>query len=66
MEDEQVRSDKPAAIGGEPVRQEPLRFGVPLIEQDEIDGVIQVLRSGWISTGPKTQELEEQFKNYIK
>ena len=61
----QLKTDKPAAIGGKPVRQEPLSFGVPLVEQEEIDGVIQVLKSGWLSTGPKTHELEEQFKNYV-
>lgn len=60
-----MNSNKPVVVGGEPVRREPLRFGVPLIEQDEIDGVVQVLRSGWISTGPKTQELEERFRDYI-
>jgi len=64
-EERQVRNDKPAIIGGEPVRREPLIFGVPLIEQDDIDGVVQVLKSGWLSTGPKTQELEECFRGYI-
>ncbi len=56
--------DKPAALGGNPVRQKPLRFGVPTIKQDEIDAVIDVLKSGWISTGPKNQEFEERFKSY--
>jgi dTDP-4-amino-4,6-dideoxygalactose transaminase len=60
-----VNIDKPAIIGGEPVRQTPLRFGVPFIEQEEIDAVTEVLKSGWISTGPKTQEFEERFKNYV-
>lgn len=60
-----MKNDKPAVAGGEPVRQVPLRFGVPLVEQDEIDGVVQVLKSGWLSTGPKTQELEERLKSYV-
>jgi dTDP-4-amino-4,6-dideoxygalactose transaminase len=60
-----VKFDKPAAEGGKPVRSEPLRFGVPLVEQEEIDGVVEVLKSGWLSTGPKTQELEEKFKEYV-
>jgi dTDP-4-amino-4,6-dideoxygalactose transaminase len=59
-----VNSDKPAIIGGKPVRQESLTFGVPMIEQDEIDGVVQVLESGWLGTGPKTQEFEERFRSY--
>lgn len=61
----QIGTDKLAIMGGNPVRQEPLSFGVPLVEQDEIDGVVQVLKSGWLSTGPMTHELEEDFKNYI-
>lgn len=56
---------KPAALGGSPVRQKPLRFGVPTIKQDDIDAVIDVLKSGWISTGPKNQEFEDRFKSYI-
>ena len=60
-----MKIDKPAIAGGEPVRREPLRFGVPLVEQEAIDGVVQVLKSGWISTGPKAQELEERFKAYV-
>ncbi len=54
--------NKPAALGGSPVRQKPLRFGVPTIRQDDIDAVVDVLKSGWISTGPKNQEFEESFK----
>ena len=65
VEDTRLKSDKPAVAGGVPVRQEPLRFGVPLIEQEEIDAVVQVLESGWITTGPKTQELEERFGSYV-
>ncbi len=60
-----MRNDKPAVAGGKPIREEPLRFGVPLIEQDEIDAVTQVLKSGWITTGPRTQEFEERFRSYI-
>lgn len=56
--------DKPAALGGNPVRKTPLRFGVPTIRQDEINAVIDVLKSGWISTGPKNREFEERFKSY--
>lgn len=57
--------NKPAIEGGEPVRQTPLRFGVPFIGQEEIDSVVEVLKSGWITTGPKTQEFEEKFSHYV-
>jgi len=60
-----VNINKPAIVGGNPIRQKPLRFGTPFIGQDEIDAVTEVLKSGWISTGPKTQEFEERFKDYV-
>ncbi len=36
-----------------------------MISEDEIAAVADVLRSGWITTGPKTAEFEEQFQSYI-
>jgi len=38
-----------------------LPFSRPSIGDEEIAAVEQVLRSGWITTGPKNQELEQQF-----
>ncbi len=60
-----MKSDKPAIIGGKPVRRKPLRFGVPFVEQEVIDAVVEVLETDWLSTGPKTQELEERVKDYV-
>jgi UDP-4-amino-4-deoxy-L-arabinose-oxoglutarate aminotransferase len=42
-----------------------LPFSRPSIGDEEIAAVEQVLRSGWITTGPKNQELEERFANYV-
>jgi len=36
----------------------------PLIEQEEIDAVVDVLKSGMIAQGPKTAEFEEMFAKY--
>lgn len=36
-------------------------FSPPDITQDDIDAVVEVLRSGWITTGPKTKEFERQL-----
>jgi dTDP-4-amino-4,6-dideoxygalactose transaminase len=47
------------------MRKEFLVFGSPLIEQPEIDEVVDTLKSGWIGTGPKTHQFEEQFAQYI-
>lgn len=38
-----------------------LPFSAPSISQREIDAVIDVLRTGWITTGPKAAELETLF-----
>ncbi|TWC55691.1 UDP-4-amino-4-deoxy-L-arabinose-oxoglutarate aminotransferase [Pseudomonas sp. SJZ080] len=42
-----------------------LPFSRPSIGDLEIAAVEQVLRSGWITTGPKNQQLEEHFANYV-
>lgn len=39
-------------------------FSPPDITQHEIDNVIEVLKSGWITTGPKTKELEKRIAEY--
>jgi perosamine synthetase len=40
-------------------------FHKPYITEDEISGVLDALRSGWITMGPATLEFEERFKEYI-
>jgi dTDP-4-amino-4,6-dideoxygalactose transaminase len=47
------------------MRNEFLIFGSPYIEEDEIQEVVDSLRSGWISTGPKVTKFEDLFKAYI-
>lgn len=42
-----------------------LPFSRPSIGDEEIAAIEQVLRSGWITTGPKSQALEEQFADYV-
>lgn len=42
-----------------------LPFSRPSIGDEEIAAVEQVLRSGWITTGPKNQQLEEHFADYV-
>lgn len=36
-------------------------FSPPDITQDEIDQVVEVLKTGWITTGPKTKLFEQQI-----
>lgn len=42
-----------------------LVFGSPLIEEEEIQEVVETLRSGWIGTGPKVAKFEEMFKKHV-
>lgn len=39
-------------------------FSPPDITQAEIDEVAEALRSGWITTGPRTKEFERQIAAY--
>lgn len=36
-------------------------FAKPCIGEDEISAVVETMRSGWLTTGPKTREFEEAF-----
>lgn len=40
-------------------------FSPPDITQDEIDEVVSTLRSGWITTGPKTKEFENKIAEFV-
>ncbi len=48
-----------------PVRDTFLPFSRPSLGEAEIGGVVEVLKSGWITTGPKTRAFEEQFAAYV-
>lgn len=56
---------KIAIEGGAPVRSDFLVFGKPRIEEAEIQEVIDCLRSGWISTGPRVGKFEALFREFI-
>lgn len=40
-------------------------FSPPLISEEAIESVVETLRSGWITTGPKTQAFEEALTDYM-
>jgi dTDP-4-amino-4,6-dideoxygalactose transaminase len=42
-----------------------LHFSPPDIGEEEIAEVIDCLRSGWITTGPRVQRFEEEFAAYV-
>lgn len=41
-----------------------ITFSPPDITQAEIDEVVDTLKSGWITTGPKTKKFEEEISKY--
>lgn len=41
-----------------------IQFSPPYIDDDVINEVVDSLRSGWITTGPKVKALEEEIKNF--
>jgi len=42
-----------------------LPFALSDIGDEEIEEVVQVLKSGWITTGPKVREFEDNFARFI-
>ena len=42
-----------------------LPFALPEIGQDEIDEVVDTLRSGWVTTGPKAKRFEDDFTAFL-
>jgi perosamine synthetase len=57
-------SEKLALDGGKPVRMSLLPYGHQSIGEDDISAVVEVLRSDWLTTGPKVAEFEEAFSRY--
>jgi perosamine synthetase len=50
-----------AIDGGTPVRKTLLPYGRQSIAEEDIQAVVDVLRSDWLTTGPKVGEFEEAF-----
>ena len=54
-----------AIEGGPPVRPSFLPFHQPSMGPEEEAEVLDTLRSGWLTTGPKTQRFEQDFARYL-
>jgi len=44
---------------------EPIPFSRPWVADEDLARVVEVLRSGWWTTGPMVREFEEQFAEYV-
>lgn len=45
---------------------ERVEFQPPAVGEEEIELVAETLRSGWLTTGPRTAELERQMAEYLE
>jgi len=54
-----------ALHGGTPVRSSLLPYGRQSIAEEDIQAVVDVLRSDWLTTGPKVDEFEEAFAAWV-
>src|SRR5260370_26900196 len=54
-----------AVDGGTPVRKTLLPYGRQSVGEDDIQAVVDVLRSDWLTTGPKVGEFEEAFAAWV-
>jgi len=54
-----------AIHGGHPVRKTLLPYGRQAVDEADIQAVVDVLRSDWLTTGPKVGEFEEAFASYV-
>lgn len=53
--------EKPAIAGGKPVRETKIYYGHQYIDEDDIQAVVDVLRSDYLTCGPKIGELERKL-----
>ncbi len=57
--------DRLAINGGEPVRETLLPYGRQHIDEDDIQAVVDVLRSDWLTTGPTVSAFEQAFADLV-
>ena len=46
-------------------RDSIIPYGHQWVDKTDIEAVVQVLRSAWLTTGPKVTEFEEAFANFV-
>lgn len=56
-----MQDSKPAILGGTPVRNSKLYYGHQCIDDADIQAVVEVLKSDYLTCGPKITELERRL-----
>jgi perosamine synthetase len=54
-----------AIEGGTPVRKTLLPYGHQVIDEDDIQAVVDTLRSDWLTTGPRVAEFEDAIAAWV-
>ena len=52
-------------LSSRPLRDTFLSFQPPAVGEEEVAAVAETLRSGWLTSGPRTAELERLFAEYV-
>ena len=47
------------------MRDKFLSFSLPLIGDEEINEVVDALKSGWLTSGPRTRQFEQEFREKV-
>ena len=55
-----------AIHGGTPVRKKLLPYGRQSLDDADVQAVVEVLKSDWLTTGPKVGEFEERFSAWVE
>ncbi|MCM1174260.1 MAG: UDP-4-amino-4,6-dideoxy-N-acetyl-beta-L-altrosamine transaminase [Blautia sp.] len=56
--------ERPAIEGGSPVREQKIYYGHQYIDEADIQAVVDVLRSDYLTCGPKIAELEKKLCDF--
>jgi dTDP-4-amino-4,6-dideoxygalactose transaminase len=52
-------------LSSKPLRETFLSFQPPAVGEEEVAAVADTIRSGWLTSGPSTAELEQRFSEYV-
>lgn len=56
---------KPAILGGVPIRKELLPYAKQYVDDKDCFAVVEVLKSDFLTTGPKVSEFEKEIADYV-